>query len=411
MTESFISYTDALQLTLESISPLETETVPLLQAVGRVTARDLCAQVDSPSVDVSLKDGYAVRSADIARATAAHPVRLRLIGSIAAGDEFEIELAPGTAIRVLSGARIPKGAEAVVSEEFADDDGLQVVVTNDAEPGRNILRQGSDVRVGQMLVAAGVRLRPAQVGLLAAAGYDHVPVIRLPRVAIIATGNEVIAPGEKLSRDGVTPPLLYASNLITLAAWCTLYGMSTTVGVVQDDAELITRQLLAAIAPSDAIITSGGAWTGEYDLLIGLLDRLGWRRIYHKVKMGPGKAVGFGLWRGKPIFCLPGGPPSNQMAFLQLALPGLLKLAGDSQPRLPEIVVKLAESVSGQSDWTQFIEGRFQKTDGDILFHPHKMASRLQSMSDAEGILAIPEGIADIPKDSMVVVQWLPWLV
>ena len=326
MTDSRVSYTQALRLTLEHISPLESETISLFQSVGRVTARDLAAMVDSPSVDVSLKDGYAVRSADIGQASIANPVRLRLIGSIAAGDQFKGELMPGTAIRILSGARIPKGAEAVVSEEFADDDGFRVTVTNDAEPGRNILRRGGDVCVGQPLVSAGARLRPAQVGLLAASGYDAVPVIRLPNVAIIATGTEVIAPGEKLEEGK-----LFASNLVTLSAWCTLYGMQTRVGVVEDQADAIKDHLLQMVAASDAILTSGGAWTGEHDLVVRLLDELGWRKVYHKVKMGPGKAIGFGLWRGKPIFCLPGGPPSNQMAFIQLALPGLLKLAGHSQ--------------------------------------------------------------------------------
>jgi len=404
MTDPLVSYTQALRLTLEHISPLNSETISLFQSVGRVTARELAAVVDSPSVDVSLKDGYAIRSADIGQASTTNPVRLRLMGSIAAGDQFKGELMPGTTIRILSGARIPMGAEAVVSEEFAYDDGYAVTVTNNAEPGRNILRRGSDVCVGQPLVPAGARLRPAQVGLLAASGHNAVPVIRLPNVAIIATGTEVIPPGEKLEEGK-----LFASNLVTLSAWCTLYGMQTRVGVVEDQSDAIKDRLLQMVAVSDTIITSGGAWTGELDLVIRLLDELGWRKVYHKVKMGPGKAIGFGLWRGKPIFCLPGGPPSNQMAFIQLALPGLLKLAGHSQPGLAEVTAKLAQNVAGQKDWTQFIEGRFQKTEGEFLFHPYKMASRLQSMGDAEGILAIPEGTASIPKGALVRVQVLPW--
>jgi len=309
---------------------------------------------------------------------------------------------PGTAVRILSGARIPKGAEAVVSEEFAGDDGYLVTVTNHAEPGRNILRQGSDVLGGQFLISAGTVLRPAQVGLLAAAGHSEIPVIRQPRVAIIATGDEVLAPGEEL-RAGK----LFASNLVTLAAWCSLYGLSTTTKVVKDDAGAIRSRLFEAIAASDAIVTSGGAWKGERDLVIGLLDELGWQKIYHRVKIGPGKAVGFGLWQGKPVFCLPGGPPSNLMAFLQLGLPGLLRLAGHKQPGLPEMVVRLAEGVAGQRDWTQFIEGRLQRVGEELLFYPFKLTSRLQSMASAEGLLAIPEGTAVIPKGTMVRVQVL----
>jgi len=402
MEEALTSYTRALQLTLESISPLDAEVVPLSRLTGRVAGRDLYALVDCPSVDASLKDGYAIRSTDISHATAENPVRLQLIGSVAAGGGFAGEVIPGTAIRILSGARIPKGAEAVVSEEFANDDGYLVTVTNHAEPGRNILRQGSDVRGGQFLIPAGTVLRPAQVGLLAAAGHSEIPVIRQPRVAIIATGDEVLAPGEELGEGK-----LFASNLVTLAAWCSLYGLSTTASVVKDDAEAIKSRLLEAIATSDAIVTSGGAWKGELDLVVGVLDELGWQKIYHRVKIGPGKAVGFGLWQGKLVFCLPGGPPSNLMAFLQLGLPGLLKLAGHRHPGLPEMVVRLAEGVAGQRDWTQFIAGRFQKVGEELLFYPFKLTSRLQSMAATEGLLAIPEGTAVIPKGAMVRVQVL----
>jgi molybdopterin molybdotransferase len=393
----------ALQLTLESISPLDSEVVPLSRSTGRVAARDIYAMVDSPSVDASLKDGYAVRSADISHATPQNPVRLQLIGSVSAGGKFEGEVVHGTAVRILSGARIPAGAEAVVAEEFTREDGHLVTMTSHAEPGRNILRKGSDVGAGQLLVSAGILLRPAQVGLLAAAGHNQIPVIQQPRVAIIATGDEVIAPGEELSEGK-----LFASNLVTLEAWCSLYGMETTLSVVQDDAELIERRLHEAIAASDAILTSGGAWKGERDLVVRLLDQLGWQKIYHRVRMGPGKAVGFGLWGGKPVFCLPGGPPSNQMAFIQLALPGLLKLGGQRQPGLTRTAVKLAERVEGQRDWTQFIMGRFQKRKEEMLFYPLKVASRLGSMAEAEGLLTIPEGTAHIPQGAVISVQVLP---
>lgn len=400
MGELLTSYTDALRLTLEYISPLGSEVIPLSQLTGRVAARDLYALVDSPSVDASLKDGYAVRSADIRHATPKNPVRLQLTGHVSAGGKCEGEVTHGTAIRVLSGARIPRGAEAVVSEEFICVDDHLVTVTNNAELGRNILRKGSDVSAGQFLISAGTVLRPAQVGLLAAAGHTTVLVIRRPRVAIIATGDEVIAPGEEL-REGK----LFASNLVTLAAWCSLYGMETIVSVVEDQADLIKTRLLKAVAANDAIVTSGGAWKGERDLVVGLLDQLGWKKTYHRVKIGPGKAIGFGRFQGKPVFCLPGGPPSNQMAFLQLALPGLLKLAGHTEPGLPRMMVKLAESVEGQRDWTQFIHGRFQQGADETLFHPLKMTSRLALMAEAEGILAIPEGIEHIPEGTTVRVQ------
>jgi molybdopterin molybdotransferase len=405
MKETLTSYAHALQVTLDSISPLGSEVVSLSESPGRVLAEDVYARVDSPSVDASLKDGYAICSADISHATPETPIRLRLIGSVSAGGEFEGEVIRGTAIRILSGARIPRGAEAVVSEEFTQDDGDWVTVTNHAQPGRNILPKGSDVCAGQLLVSAGTILQPAQVGLLAAAGHSQVPVIRRPKVAIVATGDEVIAPGGELPEGN-----LYASNLVTLDAWCSLYGMETTPSVVKDDADSIKSRLLDALAASDAILTSGGAWKGERDLVVRLLDELGWRKIYHRVKLGPGKAVGFGLWQGKPVFCLPGGPPSNQMAFLQLALPGLMKLEGYSRPGLPKTVARLGRRVEGQRDWTQFIHGRFQARDNEVLFQPLKMTSRLGSMAGTEGFLAIPEGTEFIAKGAIVQVQVVPFV-
>jgi molybdopterin molybdotransferase len=137
---------------------------------------------------------------------------------------------------------------------------------------------------------------------------------------------------------------------------------------------------------------------------------MGWRKVYHRVRMGPGKAVGFGLWQGKPVFILPGGPPSNQMAFLQLALPGLHRLAGYSQLGLPTRKVNLASTVTGQRDWTQFMEGRFEKVQSRIQFRPQKQKSRLQSMADCEGCLKIPEGISSLEAGQEVPIQVLPFV-
>ncbi len=310
-----IGFAKALQLTLDAITPLEHGNSSLFNLINRVAASDLLALVNSPESDVSLKDGYAVCSADIAQACPERPVQLRVTGEISAGGHFEGRITRGTAVRIWSGAGIPEGADAVLAEEFARQKDDRVLVTAHAEPGRNILPKGTDNRIGQRLVSAGTLLsRPTQIGLLAAAGYSQVPVFRQPRVAVIATGDEVVAPGQELGKGKV-----FASNLVTVASWCSLQGFSTDVWVVKDEAEAIKDRLIEAVSSADAVLTSGGAWRGDHDLVAKLLDELGWNKIYHRVKMGPGKAVGFGLWQGKPVFCLPGGPPSNQMAFVQLA--------------------------------------------------------------------------------------------
>jgi molybdopterin molybdotransferase len=395
-----ISFDQAYQDTLERIQPLAAESAPLLAAVDRITAQDLPARVNTPSQDVSLKDGYAIQSADISDASPAAPVGLHLVGSIAAGGGWPGVVEPGQAVRILSGAPLPTGADAVVAEEFTQAQAETVTVTNHAEAGRNILRQGTDLQIGQVVVAAGQRLTPPTIGLLAAAGYTDIPVIRRPRVAIVATGDEVLAPGQPL-----TPGKLYASNLFTLAAWCLRYGFAVETFVLPDDAGAIRPVLADCLEHFDAVLTSGGAWNGERDLVVQILDRLGWQKVYHRVRMGPGKAIGFGLSQNKPIFCLPGGPPSNHMAFLQLALPGLERLAGEPGSGLPQVPAVLAEAVTGQSDWTQFIHGRLSRAGQRLLFQPLKSKSRLQEMAQTQAIVRIPEGQAEMPANSTVLVQ------
>jgi molybdopterin molybdotransferase len=402
--EPLSSYEDALGATIAEIGPLPAETIPLSDLAGRITVNDIVALVDSPSIDASLKDGYAVRSADVAATGPEHPVSLRVLGEIAAAGEAWVgSVGEGEAVRILSGAPIPKSADAVLAEEFTSEQRDYINALADAKPGQNILQKGTDVRRGQRIIPAGTALRPAQVGVLAAAGHHETAVVKQPRVAIIATGTEVIAPGRPLKAGKV-----FASNLVTLVAWCHYYGMTTSTRVVEDDRDTIEAVLMEAIEDHDAIVTSGGAWTGERDLVAKVLDTMGWRKIYHRVRMGPGKAVGFGLWRRKPLFILPGGPPSNQMAFLQLALPGLHRLSGYPRLGLPTRMVKLAATVTGQRNWTQFIEGRFEMVKSEIQFQPQKQKSRLQSMADCEGYLKIPEGITAVEAGEMVSIQLLP---
>jgi molybdopterin molybdotransferase len=397
-----ISYNEALQRTLGEISPLGKEKIDVAEATGRVIAEDCYALVDSPTVDVSLKDGYAIQSEDIAYATPDSPVVLKLIGTAAAGKHWEGEVKSGTAIRILSGAAVPPGAQAIVAEEFTRDDGNSVTVINHSEPGRNILPKGTDVFAGQLILKAGSVLRPTDIGHLAGAGHSMISVRKQLEIAIIATGDEVIAPGTLLSEGK-----LYASNLFTLSAWCKHFGMKTHTMVVKDQEEIIQEAIMERIQNDDALITSGGAWKGDRDLVVGVLDDLGWQKIYHRVRIGPGKAIGFGLLEDKPVFCLPGGPPSNHMAFLQLALPGLQKLCGWTNPGLPRVIAQLIETVSGMRGWTQFIHGSLEVGQNKMTFKPLRLNSRLQMMAKANAIAMIPEGTEVIPAGTMISIQVL----
>lgn len=403
MKSQMIGYHDALRLTLETVPCLQNKYLPLLEALDAASAENMHGRVASPSVTSSLKDGYAVQSEDICNATPDTPVRLKVVGTAAAGGDKGAGVNRGESVRILTGAGIPEGADAVVSEEFTCREGDDVMVNIHAEPGRNIFRRGDDVAIGDLICKKGDRMTPGLIGLLAAAGYHEISVFKRPKVSLIATGDEILIPGAPLIEGK-----LYASNLATLTAWCRRYGMETEMAVVRDDERTILRHFENVLPRCDALLTSGGAWTGDRDLVVKVLNTLGWKQYFHRIRIGPGKAVGFGILQGKPVFVLPGGPPSNLLAFLTIALPGLLKMSGFNTPDLPQVEATVKQTVKVRNiDWTQFIFGKLVADSGQSFFEPYKLKSRLQSMAHAKGIIAVPEGELKIEKGSRVSVRLL----
>ncbi len=400
----YIGYREAFEIIGANVRPAGEEEVTLHLCVGRIAASDLVAQVSYPSSDVSLKDGFAVKSVDVARAERRKPVRLKVAGSVFAGVRYEGQVTRGGAVKICSGAPIPDGADAVVSGEFCEEiipD--EVDIYADAGPGRNILRAGEEVGAGTAIVRKGERLLPGYVGLAAAAGISRVRIYRRPRIAIIGIGDEVVAPGEKLN-----PGQLYASNLVTMEAWLASFGITAVASVVRDNEEAIKKELIK-YQGVDAILTSGGAWGSERDLVIGVLGELGWRELFHHVRMGPGKGIAFGLWQEQPVFCLPGGPASNEMAFLQLALPGLLRMGGETRHPLQTVPARLTEDVkSRHKAWTEFKDAVITlDSDGCYTVTLYRNRSRLQAIASASGLICIPEGKESLRNGEVVPVQIL----
>jgi molybdopterin molybdotransferase len=319
--------------------------------------------------------------------------------------KHEAEVKSGTAVKVCSGAPIPRGADAVVSGEFCEEvaPGM-VLVKADAGKGRNVLYAGGEVKAGETIVREGERLLPGSLGLAAAAGINRVSVYTRPRVAIVGVGDEVVAPGEYLQTGQ-----LYASNLVTMEAWLASFGIACVASVVKDNEEAIRQELLQHLHRFDVILTSGGAWGSERDLVIGSLDRLGWQELFHHVRMGPGKGIAFGLWEGTPVFCLPGGPASNEMAFLQLALPGILRMAGDSRHPLRTVAARLTEDVKGRHPaWTEFKDAVLSRgASGHHSVRLYKNRSRLQAIASANSLICVPEGADLLHRGDMVKVQML----
>ncbi len=405
MALDFIGLSEAKDLVERHTPLLPPRPLPLARLAGLVAGGRVTARVSSPSVTASTKDGFAVRGAELSSASPGSPVRLKLIGAVAAGEKADMTLGPGQAVRITTGAPRPRDADAVIAVEFTREDGGNIFCQASADPGRNVMAKGADVAAGQVVCEAGRLLDPAVVGLLAAAGLSEVPAYPLPKVGLLATGREVIAPGEPLPSGAV-----YASNLVALASWLSLNNMAQRSRVVDDDILQIKDGAADLAADCDALITSGGAWTSGRDLVKAALAEMGMELIFWRVRMGPGKGVAFGLLNGKPVFCLPGGPPSNEMAFLQLALPGLLAMSGRRDAGLPLTPARLASQLSGQADWTQLWHGRLQPVSDPCeppYFHPFEFSGRLKAMAESEAIVSLPEGLERLEPGAAIMVQRL----
>ena len=401
--KKFVGLNEALDLTFANIPLMGIEKLPLEKLSGKILAEDIISEVDSPSTDCSLRDGYAVFSDDLEKADLNNPVKLKVIGDATAGNRSDKSVSRGNTIKITTGAPLPEGANAVLSEEFSRQAKDEVYCYNDARAGRNVLKRGTDNAKGEVVVERGTRLSPPIIGLIASAGLDSAVVYRSPRVAVIATGDEVVAPGHHLP-DGK----LYASNMVAICAWLSSNDISFTTEVARDNTDDIMAAIKKYLNKVDAFITSGGAWGSERDLILKVLEDLGWGCLYNRVRIGPGKAISFGLLEGFPFFCLPGGPPSNEMAFLQLTLPGLLRMKGDSQCLFPLVWARLTETVWGQIDWTQFIHANIVGRERNIfIIKPLKEGSRLKSMAWKDVLITIPEGCETIKKGEETLVQLL----
>ena len=381
---------------IRMLEPLPPVSVALEQAVGLVCGLDICAATDCPSVDSSLKDGFAVISSDIADASPTSPVALTVAGSLTAGDDTDrLCVEPGEAVRIMTGAAIPSGATAVLASEFTTMHGKQVLATADAHPGRNILKRGSDIMRGRVMLEKGTLLTPSHLGLLAAAGVSELTCIPAPRVAIAATGSELVAPGEP-----VTPGKVAASNMVTAAAELRNMGIAATTVLLRDHLDQLQETFAQLVEKVDVLITCGGVLDGDKDLTMRAMEAIGMKKIFHRVRIGPGKGACLGRVGKTVVFNLPGGPPSNHVALLLLALPGIRRLMGVAEPLPPRRQVMVTEEHRGQKEWTQLIYSTVIYKNGSFIASQAGKMSRFQSMAAANGLVEIPEGCTTLEQGS-----------
>jgi molybdopterin molybdotransferase len=394
---------EAQRRVLAALTPLPPETARLQEASGRILRERVQAALDLPQFNNSAVDGYAVRSADLGRASPKQPVTLRRVGSFAAGEVFAGQVAPGTCARLFTGAQLPPGADAVVMQEDAPiDPGWPEGISFCApvRPGENVRWRGEDVREGDLLLAPGERLTAGRIALLGAIGRQSVQVGRPPRVALLATGSELREAGEPLA-----PGQIYESNRAALAALASQAGAQPLLlPLVKDEPGPTRSALTQAFACADLVVTSGGVSVGEPDLVKSAFAEIGGQLAFWKVAIRPGKPFVFGQWQQKPLFGLPGCPASAFVTFLLLVRPALARLQGAADCMLPTRPGVLAELLNNPGDRAHFLRVRCDA--GQVRLAGAQGSHVLSSLAGANGLVEVPPQTSIPIGTAVSVITW-----
>jgi molybdopterin molybdotransferase len=407
-----ISVGKALEYVLKHFGPLEPEEVEILDALDRVLAEDVYSDIDIPPFDNSAMDGYAVRAGDTVGASPEAPVTLRVIGDLAAGYTTDLVVEPGTAIRIMTGAPLPAGADAVVrfeetSEGLAGEGRDDLVeVFSEVVIRENVRPAGEDILKGELVLTEGTILRPQEIGVLASLGRARVRVIRRPRVAILATGDELVGIDESLA-----PGKIRNSNEYSNAALVQRYGgVPVRLGIARDDVEELTAKIREGLAHKvDLFLTSAGVSVGDYDVVKDVLGAEGEMHFW-QVRMKPGKPLAFGEIQGVPLLGLPGNPVSAMVSFEQFARPAILKMLGKTRLRKPTVEAILEEDVesSGRRNFKRAVITRRGGEYYASVTGPQG-SGVLTSMVKANGLVIIPEGVRHVKAGERVAAQMLDW--
>jgi molybdopterin molybdotransferase len=382
-----ISADQALQIVLENVAPLGVERIPILDALGRVLAETISSPRDIPGFDNSAMDGYAVRAADVAKASEASPVKLKVVETVGAGQMPARHVGAGETVRTMTGAPIAEGADAVIPVERTRGAGDVVEFLASAEHRGFIRPRGEDLRLGEIVMSAGKTLTPADLGMLASVNRAMVEVIRRPRVAIVATGDELV--------DVDQPPVgaqVVNSSAYALAGAIREAGAEAVIlKVARDDAREI-RERLAEAMTFDAMLSTGGVSVGQFDHVKGALDELGMRQLFHGVAQKPGRPLKFGTVGYRPVFGLPGNPVSTLVCFYLYARPALLKMSGHRRVGLPRVRARCAVDIKTSKDLTEFVRVKLERDGDAYLATPTggQGSGIFSSISRADGLLIGP---------------------
>ena len=415
-----ISVEEALEKILSHVNILKEEPVPILDTLGQVLAEDISSGIDIPPLDNAAMDGYAIQAGDTASASSESPAYLRVIDTVIAGAISEREVRPGTAIRIMTGAPVPKGADSVVRFEDTDEARREKSANNEigilckTKTGLNIRRAGEDVTRGSLVLKKGTVIRPAEAGVLASLGKSRVRVIRRPVVAILATGNELVEINQPLP-----PGKIYNSNTYSVAALVRRYGgIPKLLGIALDSEASLVAGLRRGL-DADMLITSGGVSAGDYDMVKDVLAKEG-KISFWTVRMKPGKPLAFGTIKGTdkkgtarniPHLGLPGNPVSSMVTFELFARPAIFKMMGKKSLAKTTVEAVIEEPVintDGRRVYTRAIVTRRGDKYYARLTGPQG-SGILTSMSLANGLVIVPEDRAELKAGEMARVIMLDW--
>jgi molybdopterin molybdotransferase len=402
------SIAEALAAMLPAFSPLGEEEVHLTRAAGRYLCRDVLARIDSPPFDNSAMDGYAIRVADVASANEGLPARLLVRGESRAGGALPSPLEPGTACRIFTGAPMPAGADAVVIQEDTERHGNAVTIKEPPSQGSHIRLRGSDLRAGDILLRAGDRLWPGEVGLLASQNVANVRVFRQPKVALLCTGDELRELGADLDAGTIIN-----SNVYVLTEMLrTLGAIPVALAPVPDALPEIEASLRKALE-ADVVITVGGVSVGAYDLVQQAFEKLGIEPAFWKVRIKPGKPIAFARYEGKPVIGVPGNPMSAMVTFEVLIAPCLRKMLGDPEPHPQPVRARLREAYRRRPGRVEIARGIATREGEEIVVTLHDLqgSGSLPSFVGVNALVILPADRGELGAGEKVdALLWGPGL-
>jgi molybdopterin molybdotransferase len=411
-----IPFEEALEKILDKVQPMPAREVPLAELLGLVIAKPVIARVDSPPFDNSAVDGFGVRLSDVAAACSERPARLVLKKTIRAGDSYSsAELAGNSALKILTGAPVPAGVEAVVMREFCDEQDGCVLVKSAAKPGENIRRRGGEFLRGQTILGAGCVATPPVVSLIASMGYTEFSVHKRPRAAVITTGDELTKPGRPLQ-----PGKIYDSNSVAMSTSLQCLGVRDILKLHAAENLKSTRAVFKrALAFADIIVSTGGVSVGDYDFVKEALEQLAVQTFIWRIAIKPGKPVYFGVFtepssgRRRYVFGLPGNPVSALVTFHTLVVPAIRKLMGDvafaDQLMLP---ARLGAALRKKAGRLEFVRGRvYTASDGTLAVDPTvgQDSHMLTGLANANALIVFPLERETLSAGEIVQVRLLNW--